>query len=95
MKNGHIAVIYADGNNMGNVVKNIETPFQHMYFSRALDRITKRCVYQSINEVMGNDAMFEAIALGGDDIFIIVRATEVWKSQTKLLKSSTALLKIK
>jgi len=56
-ENGHIAVIYADGNNMGNVVKNIETPFQHMYFSRALDRITKRCVYQSINEVMGNDAM--------------------------------------
>jgi len=71
-ENGHIAVIYADGNNMGNVVKNIETPFQHMYFSRTLDITTKKCVYESINEVMEDTAMFEAIALGGDDIFIIV-----------------------
>lgn len=70
--NGRIAVIYADGNNMGNVVKSIETPFQHMYFSRTLDRTTKKCVYKSINEVMGSEAMFEAIALGGDDIFIVV-----------------------
>jgi len=85
-ENGHIAVIYADGNNMGNVVKNIETPFQHMYFSRALDRITKRCVYQSINEVMGNDAMFEAIALGGDDIFIIVPGNRSLEITNKIIE---------
>jgi len=41
-ENGHIAVIYADGNNMGNVVKNIETPFQHMYFSRAFGQNYKK-----------------------------------------------------
>lgn len=71
---GYIAVIYADGNNMGNVIKNIETPFQQMYFSRKLDEITKQSVYESLYEVMGEDVKFEAIALGGDDVFLIVPA---------------------
>jgi len=83
--NGQIAVIYADGNNMGNVVKNIETPFQHMYFSRSLDRITKECVYNSIYEVMQNEAMFEAIALGGDDIFIIVPGDKSLEITNKII----------
>lgn len=73
-KENRVAVIYADGNNMGDVIRRIENPFQHMYFSRNLDYITKNCVYKSIHNVMGNNAKFEAIALGGDDIFIIVPA---------------------
>lgn len=84
--NGNIAVIYADGNNMGNVVKNIETPFQHMYFSRTLDRITKECVYKSIYEIMRDEAMFEAIALGGDDIFIIVPGNMGLEIANKIIK---------
>ncbi|SFP76817.1 hypothetical protein SAMN05444406_103138 [Caldicoprobacter faecalis] len=71
-KNGRVAVIYADGNNMGNVVMNIQSPFEHMYFSRKVDYITKKCVYDAIRSIMGDDARFEAIALGGDDVFIIV-----------------------
>jgi len=51
-----------------------------------LDRITKRCVYQSINEVMGNDAMFEAIALGGDDIFIIVPGNRSLEITNKIIE---------
>ncbi|MFS8501348.1 MAG: hypothetical protein FWJ59_06035 [Caldicoprobacter sp.] len=69
---GHVAVIYADGNNMGNVVMNIGNPLQNMYFSRKVDYITKRCVYNAIRKVMGDNARFEAIALGGDDVFIVV-----------------------
>lgn len=69
---GHVAVIYADGNNMGSVVMNISNPLQNMYFSRKVDYTTKRCVYSAIRKVMGDNARFEAIALGGDDVFIIV-----------------------
>ncbi|MBM7582853.1 GTP cyclohydrolase III [Caldicoprobacter guelmensis] len=69
---GHVAVIYADGNNMGNVVMNIRNPLQNMYFSRKVDYTTKRCVYSAIHKVMRDHARFEAIALGGDDVFIIV-----------------------
>lgn len=73
-KNNSIAVIYGDGNNMGNVVKNIKTPFQMSYFSRRTDEITKSCVYHAIAKNMKEEARFEVIALGGDDIFIIVPA---------------------
>jgi CRISPR-associated protein Cmr2 len=85
-ENGHVAVIYADGNNMGNVVKNIETPFQHMYFSRTLDRTTKECVYKSVYEVMKDEAMFEAIALGGDDIFIVVPGDKSLEITNKIIE---------
>jgi len=70
--NGQVAVIYADGNNMGNIVMSIDSPFEHMYFSRRLDYVTKSSVYHAIHKVMGDRAKFEAIALGGDDVFIIV-----------------------
>lgn len=82
---GYIAVIYADGNNMGNVIMNIENPFQHMYFSRKLDQITKKSVYSSIYEVMGEDAKFEAIAIGGDDILLVVPADKSLKLASKII----------
>lgn len=74
-----IAVIYGDGNNMGDIVMNISNVFEMMYFSRNLDLITKKSVYESIKEVFDKDNLhdkvkFEVIALGGDDIFIIVPA---------------------
>lgn len=71
---GYVALIYADGNNLGNVIKNIKTPFQHMYFSRKLESTTKQSVYSSLYEVMKEDAVFEAICLGGDDLLIVVPA---------------------
>ena len=81
----NIAVIYGDGNNMGKIVMEIQNVFEMMYFSRKTDKITKRSVYQAINETMGEDAKFEVIALGGDDIFIIVPAKDAFKIATKII----------
>ena len=69
-----IAVIYGDGNNMGKIVMEVSNVFEMMYFSRKTDIATKSCVYDAIGEVMGEDARFEVVALGGDDIFIILPA---------------------
>ncbi|WP_238917854.1 hypothetical protein [Clostridium sp. YIM B02555] len=80
-----IAVIYGDGNNMGKVVMEIQNVFEMMYFSRKTDEITKRSVYEAINETMGKDAKFEVIALGGDDIFIIVPAKDSFNIATKII----------
>ncbi len=82
---GYVALIYADGNNLGNVVKNIKTPFQHMYFSRKLEYTTKNCVYSAIYETMGEDAAFEAICLGGDDLLIVVPADRSLKIANKII----------
>lgn len=80
-----IAVIYGDGNNMGKIVMEIQNVFEMMYFSRKTDTITKRSVYEAINETMGEDAKFEVIALGGDDIFIIVPAKDSFNITTKII----------
>ena len=90
-----IAVIYGDGNNMGNIVMNIENVFEMMYFSRNLDRITKKSVYTSIKEAVdiynknqngfNEKVKFEVIALGGDDIFIIVPAKHAFNIATNII----------
>ncbi|WP_291966149.1 hypothetical protein [Caloramator sp.] len=84
---GYVAVIYGDGNNMGNVVMNIKNPFELMYFSRRLDEITRESVYQAIYEVLGENAKFEVIALGGDDVFIIVPAERSLEISNKIIKN--------
>lgn len=85
-KSSHnIAVIYGDGNNMGKIVMEIQNVFEMMYFSRKTDKITKLSVYEAINETMGEDSKFEVIALGGDDIFIIVPAKDSFNIATKII----------
>lgn len=86
---GYVALIYADGNNLGNVVKNIKTPFQHMYFSRKLESVTKSCVYSAIYDTMSasrRDILFEAICLGGDDLLIVVPADVSLNIANKLVE---------
>lgn len=81
-----IAIIYGDGNNMGNVVNEITNVFEMMYFSKNTDRITKKCVFDALHNVMGDEAIFEILALGGDDIFIIVPAEYAFKIASNIIE---------
>ena len=81
-----IAVIYGDGNNMGNVVKYINNIFEMMYFSRKTDIITKAVVYKAIHKSMKNNPKFQVIGLGGDDIFIIVPAKYAFAISKDIIK---------
>jgi hypothetical protein len=81
----YVGVIYGDGNNMGNVVMNIKNPIEMMYFSRKTDVITKTSVYKAIYEVMGKNAKFEVIALGGDDILIVVPGDKCLEITSKII----------
>lgn len=80
-----IAIIYGDGNNMGNVVNEITNIFEMMYFSKNTDRITKKCVFDALHNVMGDESIFEILALGGDDIFIIVPAEYAFKIASNII----------
>lgn len=71
--NKGIGIIYGDGNNIGAIVQNIKNIIQMKYFSEATEKAVETAVYDSIIKYMKNDA-FEIIAIGGDDIFIIVPA---------------------
>lgn len=66
-----IGVIYGDGNNMGAVIKNVSNILEMKYFSNKTENSIFEAVYGALSKMLGSDK-FEIIALGGDDIFIIV-----------------------
>lgn len=68
--NGYVAVIYADGNNMGSILQNVNSLPEMMLFSRTTGQTIKDIVYKGLDKYYKNK--FEIVALGGDDIFIIV-----------------------
>lgn len=67
-----IAVVYADGNNMGGIIQHFTKITQMMEFSRSVKEITRKEVYNSLCE--NKVKAFEIVALGGDDVFVIVPA---------------------
>ena len=67
-----IAVIYADGNNMGGIIQHFSKITQMMEFSRSVKEITRKEVYNALCE--NKVEAFEIVALGGDDVFVIVPA---------------------
>ncbi|WPX08787.1 Cas10/Cmr2 second palm domain-containing protein [Anaerocellum danielii] len=84
----YIALIYGDGNNLGNVIMNIRNVFELMFLSRRLDKITVCAVYEALKDAMEKDdkektsekakgkplLKFEIIILSGEDILIAVPA---------------------
>ncbi len=70
-KEGFIGVIYGDGNNMGSVVQRIKSLCEIRYFSERTESATFEVVYKSLGDTLRNTG-FEIIAIGGDDIFMIV-----------------------
>ncbi|MDN5294002.1 MAG: hypothetical protein PWQ31_1307 [Eubacteriales bacterium] len=71
-----IAVLYGDGNNMGEVVKNFRSFTAIRYFARYTDRATKEAVFAALVATMPKDHLHkvEFLSLGGDDLFLILPA---------------------
>lgn len=71
-----VAIIYGDGNNIGAIVQNIGNIFEMMYFSKKMQNAASKAVYESIYKSIKSISNFgfEIIAVGGDDIFLIVPA---------------------
>jgi len=83
---GRIALLYADGNNMGDLLQLMPSPASYRHFSEVLEKATKDALFSAIVSVFGKERLedsrkplsFEIIALGGDDIVVIVPARYGW-----------------
>jgi CRISPR-associated protein Cmr2 len=89
---GFVAYIYADGNNMGGYIQQIQTPQEYKKFSEDIFRATEQSVYKALAQHLRphqlnnltdpdnekrNDCWihpFEILAIGGDDVMLIVPA---------------------
>jgi len=82
--NGFIGVVYADGNNVGQLIEQLSTPSDYSTFADELFKATRDAVYEAlaanlrpalIDREGGHKALvhpFEILSIGGDDLFLIV-----------------------
>lgn len=81
---GYVGVIYTDGNDIGNQIQGSQTPAEYRTLSEELLRATKLATFSALTErsllkkiqtAEGENRWthcFEIIAIGGDDVFLIV-----------------------
>ena len=87
-RENYIAFIYADGNNMGGYLENIETPAQYRQFSERVFVTMQTAAFKALAKLEpvwikdDNDRYvfpFEIISIGGDDLLIIVPGSKVFE----------------
>ena len=83
-REGYIAVVYGDGNNMGGIIQQFTNITQMMKFSRDVKDIAARAVFESMGE--NGIEKFEVVGLGGDDIFVIVSGAKAIRFAVSLIK---------
>ncbi len=79
-----IAVIYADGNNMGGIIRNFTKLTDMIDFSSFVKTAVPEIVYGSMEKC--GIGKFEIVAMGGDDIFMIVPGKKAVQLSAELVK---------
>lgn len=85
----YIAFIYADGNNMGAYLENIETPAQYRQFSERVFVAMQSAAFKALEKlepikVEDEDSNryvfpFEIVSIGGDDLLMIVPGSKAFE----------------
>ena len=79
----NIAVVYADGNNMGGLIQNFTNITDMMDFSDFVKKTMTMLVYRAMAAC--SVQCFEIAAVGGDDIFILLPAKKSISFSQKLI----------
>lgn len=66
----YVAVVYGDGNNMGQIIQNFNDITDMMRFSDEVKAAANRAVFETMKKL--DIRRFEVVGLGGDDVFVIV-----------------------
>lgn len=80
----HIALVYADGNNMGGILQNIKDICSMMDFSRFVKSAMENIVFDAIKARDINK--FEIVAIGGDDVFILVPGDKAVRLAAEMIR---------
>ena len=80
----HIAVVYADGNNMGGLIQKITKLTEMMDFSEFVKKTMPELVFCAMASC--SVLSFEIVAVGGDDIFILLPAKNAIAFSTELIR---------
>src|SRR5690606_7681673 len=88
----YLALIYADGNDIGGLMARAPSPEAYQSRSQALQKGTQRAVFDALDAVCGNALRpgepwpFEIVNIGGDDVTLLVRADYAWELAVALVR---------
>lgn len=78
---GYTAVVYADGNAMGKLIRNIETIDQYKFFSNMVDQAIRMACHEALYELFFQNRdkkpkilPADILLLGGDDLVVYITA---------------------
>ena len=77
-ENGFIGIIYGDANSMSSHINRLQSFMTMRYFSEVTADTVTSIVFRALYKNLGNSLSFEVIAVGGDDIFLIVPGTKAY-----------------
>lgn len=77
-ENGFIGVIYGDANSMSSQINNLNSFMMMRYFSQITSDTVTDIVFDALFLNLDEEPSFEVIAVGGDDIFLIVPGNKAY-----------------
>jgi len=84
-----VGFVYADGNNIGDLLRRASTPANYKHTSNALTAGTKEALYEALAEVcISRDKAkmpFEIVSIGGDDVVVIAKLNLAWSIALEFL----------
>lgn len=88
----YLAFLYADGNDIGGLLRRMRDPDSYKEVSQALKEGTKRALFTSLKHVCGAALQrehywpFDIVNIGGDDVTILVQAGYAWDLAVEFLE---------
>lgn len=79
-----VAVVYGDGNNMGQIIQNFNQITDMMEFSDFVKQASNDAVFEAMKQLDIQD--FQIVGLGGDDVFVIVKGEDAVEFAVKVIE---------
>lgn len=89
----YLAFLYADGNDIGGLLRRVRSEDDYRVISNALREGTKEALYEALWQVCGEALRrldrpwpFEIVSVGGDDVIVLLQAGYAWEVAVKFLE---------
>ncbi|MDA3895150.1 MAG: hypothetical protein PF482_03260 [Desulfobacteraceae bacterium] len=93
VRKGYTALIYADGNSMGKIIRQIKNQDDFQFFSNTVEASLRDACFESIEETFFKDMKnptsilpAEILLLGGDDLLVYLTAESAFSFAIKIAK---------
>jgi len=88
----YLAFFYADGNDIGRLLQEIQGQERYAQISQTLEQGTKKALFYSLESVCGpaldreGHWPFDIVNIGGDDVTVLIQAGYAWDLAVEFLK---------